>query len=304
MKKTFFYFACLILIFVNTASAIDFSGSYVLQTETGAVTLTLQKDAAHAYRGKLAANGNAFDLRGIAQSGWLSGTVGDDPETMVFQAELKGNYLTLTMAETDDNNNPIPGTAQTLVFQRQAAVKTGAASKKIANDNTQVIINDVTLSKHQISEMEKTYGRQPRPGKYWYDSKSGLYGVLGYPAYGFMLAGQNFGGLARDASKGDTGVLVNGRELPQSEWAVWSYMLGYWIQPGAYWLDHNGNAGYEGNPAPVVNLYAAARQNTYSGRGASGDNFWSTRFSAGNFDSGNQRGYVSVPGYGPVGYGF
>jgi hypothetical protein len=39
------------------------------------------------------------------------------------------------------------------------------------------------------------------------------------------------------------------------------------------------------------------------GSQASGDNFWSTPFSAGNHDPGNQRGYVSVPGVGPVGYG-
>lgn len=119
-----------------------------------------------------------------------------------------------------------------------------------------------------------------------------------------MLPGHTFGALERNASNGQTGVFVNGRELPQNEWAVWSYMIGYWIQPGAYWLDNNGNAGYEGNPTPVINLYAAAQQNAYNGQGGSGDNFWSTRFSAGNSDSNNQRGYVSVPGYGPVGYGF
>jgi hypothetical protein len=80
-------------------------------------------------------------------------------------------------------------------------------------------------------------------------------------------------------------------------------MVGSWIQPGSYWLDHMGNAGYEGNPMPVINLYQAAQQRAHSG-GGGGDNQWNTRFSAGNYDSGNTRGYVSVPGYGPVGYGF
>ena len=42
-------------------------------------------------------------------------------------------------------------------------------------------------------------------------------------------------------------VIINGRELPQAEWAVWSQVLGYWIQRGSYWFDSNGNAGYEGN---------------------------------------------------------
>ena len=33
------------------------------------------------------------------------------------------------------------------------------------------------------------------------------------------------------------------------------------------------------------------------------DNFWSTSFSAGNYNADNTEGYVSVPGYGPVDYG-
>lgn len=172
-----------------------------------------------------------------------------------------------------------------------------------SGQKNQIIINGIVLSEAQINEIEKTYKIKPRPGNYWYDPKSGLYGVVGYPAYSFMLAGHDFGKLDRKASNGNTGVIINGRELPQSEWIVWSRLLGYWIQPGSYWLDQNGNAGYEGNPIPVVNLYVAAQRNAYTGRGG-GDNFWTSRFSAGNYDSGGQRGYVSVPGHGPVGYGF
>ena len=98
-------------------------------------------------------------------------------------------------------------------------------------------------------------------------------------------------------------MIVNGRELPQAEWAVWSQVLGYWIQRGSYWFDANGNAGYEGNPTPLVNFYVAARQNAYRGNSSGGDRFWSTRFSAGNSYAGNQTGYVSLPGGGIVGYG-
>jgi len=102
---------------------------------------------------------------------------------------------------------------------------------------------------------------------------------------------------------GNTGVIINGRELPQAEWAVWSQVLGYWINPGQYWFDSRGNAGYEGNPIPLVNFYVAARENGYRGNAGGGDRFWSTRFSAGNSYEGNQTGYVSLPGGGIVGYG-
>ena len=80
--------------------------------------------------------------------------------------------------------------------------------------------------------------------------------------------------------------------------------MGNYIQPGAYWLDANGNAGYEGSTTPLVNLYVAAQSNNYKGSSGSGDRFWSSRFSAGNSNADNSQGYVSVPGYGPVGYGF
>ncbi len=173
-----------------------------------------------------------------------------------------------------------------------------------SSESENVKINGITLSESQIGNLEQMYGVRPLPGNYWYDSRSGLYGVVGYPAFSFMFAGHQFGTLDANVSNGDTNVFVNGRELPQSEWTVWSQMIGYGIQPGSYWMDHNGNAGYVGNPMPTVNLFMAARQNPYGGQGGGGDNFWSSRFSAGNYDSGNQRGYVSVPGHGPVGYGF
>ena len=164
-----------------------------------------------------------------------------------------------------------------------------------------VIINGNELSSEQLAELESIYQVKALPGSYWYDAKSGLYGVKGQAAFGFMLPNHEFGELSRDASNGTTGVIINGRELPQLEWVVWSQVLGYWIQMGSYWFDDKGNAGYEGNPTPVVNLYYAASQNGYQGNSGGGDNFWSTRFSAGNSYGGT--GYVSLPGGGMVSYG-
>ena len=54
---------------------------------------------------------------------------------------------------------------------------------------------------------------------------------------------------------------------------------------------------------------AAAMAGTMGGAGGAmggnngGDNFWTSRFSAGNYDAQSGSGYVSVPGYGPVGFG-
>jgi hypothetical protein len=116
VQRIIFYFTCIALILTSTASAKDYAGSYVFQNETGAITLTLQEDDRAGYRGNLTANGNAFDLRGIVQNGLLTGTLGDDLDALVFQAELKGSYLTIIIAETDDNNNPIPSTVKNLCY--------------------------------------------------------------------------------------------------------------------------------------------------------------------------------------------
>jgi len=120
----------------------------------------------------------------------------------------------------------------------------------------------------------------------------------------YMLPYHQFGKLKQGASHGNSKVFVNERELPLAEYTVWSQLVGSWIQPGKYWLDATGNAGQEGNPTPLINLYTAAQQNAARGKSEGGDNFWTSRFSAGNSDSDGSRGYVSVPGYGPVGYGF
>jgi hypothetical protein len=61
LPKAIFYFTCIAFILASTASAKDYAGSYVLGNETGAITLTLQKDESAGYRGNLTANGNTFD---------------------------------------------------------------------------------------------------------------------------------------------------------------------------------------------------------------------------------------------------
>jgi hypothetical protein len=181
-----------------------------------------------------------------------------------------------------------------------APVQAGAGSRAA---EAKVAINGRALTARQVRELEEQYGVRPEPGNYWYDARSGLYGIVGMPAAGFMLPGHDFGALAAHASGGQTNVFVNGRNLPQPEVMILSALWGTYIQPSHYWLDGAGNVGYEGIPIPVGNLYALAQARGAIG-GGGGDNFWNSRFSAGNYNADNTQGYVSVPGYGPVGYGF
>jgi hypothetical protein len=165
-----------------------------------------------------------------------------------------------------------------------------------------------------MTQLESIYGIRPRPGNYWYDKVSGLFGAVGYPAAGFMHAGHDFGALRAGASSGDSQVFINGRRLPQLEVIAWSALLGEPIMPGRYWLDSRGNAGHAGMAVPIVNIFVAAVQNAQRQMGSSGfgggssgasggDRFWSSLLGAGNSNADNTQGYVSVPGYGPVSYG-
>ena len=176
-----------------------------------------------------------------------------------------------------------------------------------------VIINGLVLDAPTLAALAGTYGVEPVPGSYWYDAMSGMFGAVGQPAAGFMLPGHQLGLLSSNASNGRTGVFVNGRNLPRQEVSYLTALYQTPVLPGRYWLDGHGNVGYEGNPIPMVNLVQLATAASGGGGGSAGggsgggggggggDNFWSSRVSAGNWD-GNS-GYVSVPGYGPVGYG-
>lgn len=172
--------------------------------------------------------------------------------------------------------------------------------------DSNVYVNGLALNLAQLEEFEKRYGQKPPEGNYWYDSRSGLYGAIGHQAYGFMHPGHNYGAMAQNVSNGNTGVITNGRELPLDELRIWEQINGIPIEPGSYWFDANGNAGVEGDATVLVNFFVMAATTGYSGGGSGGGaaDPWNTRFSAGNSNANNTAGYVSVPGYGPVGYGF
>lgn len=170
-----------------------------------------------------------------------------------------------------------------------------------ADEATGVRINGRQLTFDEVAELRSTYGVDPAPGEYWYDARSGIFGLMGGGGLGFMLPGHDFGTLEPACSGGGSGVIVNGRDLPRAEWMLWSGLIGVSIQPGRYWLDANGNAGLEGNPVPSVNFVQAAGMTAGAGGGA---DIWSTRFSAGGWDQGGQRGYVRLPDGGFTGYGF
>jgi hypothetical protein len=139
----------------------------------------------------------------------------------------------------------------------------------------QFFVNDEKLDSATINLLETAYQVKIKPGRYWYDPYSGAWGMEGKATSGIMLANLNLGGkLKVNASNGNTGVFVNGRELPKDEFIVIQTLLNEYIAPGYYWLDAFGNTGMVGQHA-TVNLYNLARQqqssfyrNSYTGTGS------------------------------------
>lgn len=121
-----------------------------------------------------------------------------------------------------------------------------------------VVINGTQLSHQDIQAFERTLGATLQPGRYWYDKVSGLWGWEGQSTAGQILPGLPFGGpLKAKASDYNTGVFINGRELPIIE-VAYLQQLGPVLQ-GRYWMNAQGVGGFEGGP-PIFDLNAAARQ--------------------------------------------
>ena len=61
------------------------------------------------------------------------------------------------------------------------SVLLAAAAPALADD---VVVNGVRLEDAPRQALERTYGVPIKPGKYWYDSVSGVWGLEGGPAEG------------------------------------------------------------------------------------------------------------------------
>jgi hypothetical protein len=124
---------------------------------------------------------------------------------------------------------------------------------------TGVIINGREITPIQARQFAVIYHNPPVPGRYWYDSRSGAWGYEGRQTGGFLYPGHDYGPLAANASNGDTGIFINGREITSMEAMALKKLFGV-VYQGHFWIDGgNGNVGVEGNPMPVANIAVAMR---------------------------------------------
>jgi hypothetical protein len=159
-------------------------------------------------------------------------------------------------------SNHVREQAQRLRQQIEAEAK-GPTERQAAPSafTRSVFINDLRLSDQQLQSIERTYRVRVPDGHYWYDRACGAWGLEGGPQAGIAVAGLDLGGSLRpDASNGNTGVFVNGRELHTLDVQRLSALVGNVI-PGRWWIDARGNIGPEGWPM-VGNLFTIGQPHT------------------------------------------
>ncbi|CAM2068853.1 hypothetical protein SCOR_26030 [Sulfidibacter corallicola] len=136
-----------------------------------------------------------------------------------------------------------------------------------------VVINHKRLTNDQVHALQRQLNLRIMDGRYWYDRTCGAWGYEGGPTAGFILAGLDVGGRLRtNASNGNTGVYINGRQLHYLDVAYLQRMFGT-VYRGRYWVDAYGNFGYEGGQA-LGNLVALSQQSGGSGGGGGGSTFY------------------------------
>jgi len=96
-----------------------------------------------------------------------------------------------------------------------------------AERGDEVYLNGARLAEPDLRELETRVGQRPEPGKYWYDAKSGLWGLSGHGASGLTLVRLRAEPLPLDASSGTSGVVVDGRALTSGEVTALATLLAW-----------------------------------------------------------------------------
>ncbi|WP_280151201.1 hypothetical protein [Piscinibacter sp. XHJ-5] len=155
-----------------------------------------------------------------------------------------------------------------------------------------VVVNAVPLDAATRSALERAYGVPLVPGRYWYDTVSGVWGREGGPAARQIHPGLRLGGpLRRDASRGRSGVVVNGRELHALDVAALQRCTA--VIPGRYWVLANGVGGPENGPAQFNLAVLCGRSS-----GGAASNTRCDHYGGGQFNCSNSRTGIGMIGEG------
>ena len=241
------------------------------------VEILLKGEPAGTTRVRL--NGSTFGL-GSMQANYLKDQVENLRHTIEHAASLKGAKPAENVP-VPESQSPTTGTLASELeklaqlhasgalsadeFQQakrrllaESAPPPSSTATQVPAGSRRVIINSVPIGDDQLRLLEERFNLRIVDGSFWYDTVSGAWGMQNGPTAGFIQPHLELGGrLQRDASNGNTGVIINGRELHQEDVAALRQLTPY-VLPGRYWVDARGIGGYEGGP-PIFDLGALAR---------------------------------------------
>lgn len=150
-----------------------------------------------------------------------------------------------------------------------------------------VVVNGERLGDDELAALPP--GVRVADGRYWYDRVCGAWGFEGGPTAGFVMPGLVIGGALRaDASNGNTGVFINGRQLHAEDVSALRQLLGQ-VLPGRWWVDAQGNFGLEGQ-GMAGNLWLLAQQRSSNSSGGS------SHHSSATMTVGGEGGFVYAQG--------
>ena len=119
----------------------------------------------------------------------------------------------------------------------------------LGSDALSVSINSAVITTQRFNELISIGFPISDGNKYWYDAKAGLFGLENEGGWQYVRPGLDLGVVQRNASAGDSGVVINGRELTVEDVEFLTGHIGYALEPGRYWLNFAGVGGLEGGPA-------------------------------------------------------
>lgn len=249
MKTTLFWCTVAFASAHLALAASPFVGTF--KNQEGSVRIA--EIGAGKFSGQLLSDGQSLPFTAQEKGRELVGRINIEDENVEFRMTLKGSELRLIV--DDEATVFIREASPSTLGQRPASGTVPPASNTARSQQPPLSINGVTIDDATLQRFEQDQRVKLPRGKFWYDTVSGAWGVDGGPTLGFTTPGMKLGGqLQANASRGNTGVFINKRELPAAD-VVGLQQLGVPVQRGRWWVDSRGNFGIEGQPATMGNLF-------------------------------------------------